>query len=163
MKLDRLLLVIVSIAIFAGGTPRAGSALAGEPVKSEPLHPTIGLLDNYFYVSNLEHSGVIAKLTSAKYAQPDSMVVRKGSATIGDLNGDGLDDAAVEINVAGEGTSLRILLNDGHRLFEIGRAGGDKSYTTYLRIENGKVLGKLCMGNSDTPQFQSAKIGHKSC
>lgn len=160
MKLSRAL-AIISIMVFASGCSIFSQPTATQPVQTQPpavettaapqvtASPTLTpeQLHNFSYA--LPFSQQIVQLVDGKYESVSGADVLRvflsDIQAMGDLNGDGLEDAAVILaeNTGGSGTflSLVVVLNQNGTPIQAGFAQlGDRVKIDSMVIEDQKIL-----------------------
>jgi hypothetical protein len=153
-KLCMLTLVLLSLA----------SLVACGPKTPEPPPPlTVEMLMNAVYHSEWPAEGV-AKLTDGEYeeeivpgaASKLTIVVYPDMYAFGDLNGDGVDDAAVVLATSGGGSgtfiSLEAVLNDQGTPKHVASAElGDRTKIESVAIESGEITVELVTHGPNDP------------
>jgi predicted small lipoprotein YifL len=153
-KLCILTLVLLALA----------SLVACGPKTPEPPPPlTVEMLMNAEYHSEWPAEGV-AKLTDGEYeeeivpgaASKLTIVVYPDMYAFGDLNGDGVDDAAVVLATSGGGSgtfiSLEAVLNDQGTPKHVASAElGDRTKVESVAIESGQIIVELVTHGPDDP------------
>jgi len=137
-------------------TPAAGAAPAPTPV-----HPLLSRLMNATYASFLTKSG-LAPLRDGVYREvvapgaATQVVVRLDLVAYGDLNGDGVEDAAVllisEPGGSGSFRDLVAVISHQGEPVPVARAFlGDRVQVESLRIADGQVIAELVKHGPDDP------------
>lgn len=128
---------------------------------------TLDALKNAEYISEWPESGK-AKLTDGVYKQKydetsaSELVIKFDQAVFGDLNGDGVEDAAVILvtDPGGSGTfyDLAAVLNtDGQPVNVATRNLGDRVQIQSFSIESGQILVKMLTQGPDDPMSSPTK------
>jgi hypothetical protein len=140
------------------------SLVACGPKTPEPPPPlTVEMLKNAEYHSEWPAEGV-AKLTDGEYEEeivPGSasklvIMVYPDMYAFGDLNGDGVDDAAVVLATSGGGSgtfiSLEAVINDQGTPQHVASAElGDRARVESVAIESGEITVELVTHGPDDP------------
>jgi len=149
---------IVALLIFTLVLPTACTRAAASPL---PL--TVDTLKNVEYRSDWPSEGV-ARLTDGQYQE--EIVPGAASKVIvalypdmyafGDLNGDGLDDAAVFLAASGGGSgtfiTLEAVVNDQGTPQHIASADlGDRTQIKAVTIKDGKIIVDMIVHSPDDP------------
>jgi len=154
LKLCMLTLVLLSLA----------SVVACGPKTAEPPPPlTAEMLMNAEYHSEWPAEGV-AKLTDGEYeeeivpgaASKLTIAVYPDMHALGDLDGDGVDDAAVVLATSGGGSgtfiSLEAVLNDQGRPKHVASAElGDRTKIESVAIESGQITVDMVTHGPEDP------------
>ena len=153
-KLCMFALVLLSLTLLVACGPKT-------PEPPPPL--TVEMLKNAEYHSEWPAGGV-AQLTDGEYEEeivPGSasklvIMIYPDMYAFGDLNGDGVDDAAVVLATSGGGSgtfiSLEAVLNDQGAPQNVASAElGDRARIESVAIESGEITVELVTHGPDDP------------
>jgi heat shock protein HslJ len=155
-----LLLVALTLATACGGAAMAGPTETGDiSVSLRPL--TEEALKNAVYNSEWPQDG-LAQLTDGEYRKPimegsaTELVIRLMDVVFGDLDGDGVSDAAVVLvtDPGGSGTffELAAVVNrDGNPEHVATTFLGDRAQIEALSIEAGQIVVEMITHGPDDP------------
>ncbi|HEY9793171.1 MAG TPA: hypothetical protein V6D22_22405 [Candidatus Obscuribacterales bacterium] len=153
MKLSKALACAGIRSLLLVALTSAGQAAdAAHSLKTTPLQPTLALLKNYSYVLNFPHSGMVAAMRNGVSQRYDIGSVNVQALGIGDLNGDGMDDAAVVLAGPDKESHLILMLNDGKRLIDTANLSAF-STTNTLPISHKTVHARFAKFDPDTLAF----------
>ncbi|MBU6452139.1 MAG: hypothetical protein KGS72_10200 [Cyanobacteria bacterium REEB67] len=143
------LLATCSALLLSNGANFALAVPAGQAAfqrRASAFRPSERYLRNFAYLVPRLSSGYdICPLKDGNYREPGGVSVDIGEIVRGDLNNDGLPDAAISLQDCGGGSgifgSLIILLNDGKRLVQLGSDYplGDRDVLRRCSIEQNKI------------------------
>jgi heat shock protein HslJ len=160
LVIGALLLVALTLATGCGGAAMVGATETGDA--SGPSSPlTEEALKNAAYHSEWPKDG-IAQLTDGEYRKPivegsaTELVIRLMDVALGDLDGDGVSDAAVVLvtDPGGSGTffELAAVVNqDGNPEHVTSVSLGDRMQIEALSIEAGQIIVEMITHGPDDP------------
>ncbi len=143
-----------------GGENDAGEENAQGGEEAGLFNDLFGVLGNMTYQSEFGEDGTVT-LVDGKYETPAApgsasliQVFATGYADAGDLNGDGVDDAAIVLASSGGGTgvfmSLAAVVDDNGQPVNVANADlGDRSQINDLYIEEGQIVVDLVIAGPD--------------
>jgi heat shock protein HslJ len=151
-----LLLISTSLAGCAQGTPESGASLTAEA------------LGNTVYQSEWPEDGV-AQLTDGEYRKPivegsaTELIIQLAEMAFGDLDGDGVEDAAVILvtDPGGSGTfyDLAAVLNRNGEPEHVATASlGDRAKIRAFSTEAGQVIIEMVTHGPDDPMCCPTQI-----
>jgi predicted small lipoprotein YifL len=158
-KGSRLKLYMFTLALLS----LSSLVACGQKTPEPPPPLTVEMLKNAEYKSEWPAEGV-AKLTDGEYQEeivPGAaskliIVVYPDMHAFGDLNGDGVDDAAVVLATSGGGSgtfiSLEAVLNDQGRPKHVATASlGDRAQIKSVAIESGEITVDMVTHGPEDP------------